>query len=680
MLPGADQRPWILSVDPDSGMRERLRGEFAESDIETEAVADSDQAQAVLADSRPACVISEYKLPTATGFELFDFVQEMHGDIPFVLFTDSGSERVAAEAVSAGVSEYLPKEPPSEQIPRLVERVGTLLDTQPSGEVSEQVKDRALDRAPVGITVADMRLPDEPLIYVNDAFERLTGYSVDEAVGRNCRFLQGEESDEEAVTTMRAAIENDEPTAVELRNYRKDGTEFWNRVEIAPIREADGEVTHYVGYQADVTDRKEAEIAARERADALERKQEELESLLARIEGLLRDVSVGVIHARTSSELEQQVCDALVKAGGYRLAWMGERFHESDAVDPEVVVGGEDSEIEPDGTLVEAALRDGVVAFDGTREPPQGGAPHQPGAETDSVTAAATDVGTWLGDTGPSRRAVVPVTYRDTTYGVVGIHTDDDHEFDQHEAIVLSTLGRIVGTALNAVRTQSLLQGEAVTELELSIGDDEGFVALTSVVDCRLDHVGTIPPGDDPDMKLFFEVKDGAATDVVEAARSREDITNAMVVRGGETQTTGLVRIAVRDSPLIDALLEYSGTITDATASNGTGTVTIQLSKDADPRGFVEAFESRVPSATLKSYRDDERPQRTNQEFVAEVTAALTDRQRDALRTAYASGFFDSPRQASGDEIAEVMGITRATFHQHLRAAERKLLDAFFRQ
>jgi PAS domain S-box-containing protein len=430
-----------------------------------------------------------------------------------------------------------------------------------------------MDRAPVGITVADMRLPDEPLVYVNDAFERLTGYSVEEAVGQNCRFLQGETSDEKAISKMRAAIQNDDSTAVELRNYRKDGTEFWNRVELAPIREADGEVTHYVGYQADVTDRKEVEIAALERADALERKQEEFESLLARTEGLLRNVSVGVIHARTPSELEQQVCDALANADGYSLAWMGERFHKSDAVDPEVIVGGDETEIDTSGTLVETALRDATVAFDGARAPKQGGAPHLPGAVDDLGSVAVEDVGAWLGSSDHSSRSVVPVTYRQTTYGVVGIHTDDDHEFDQHEATVLSTLGRIVGTALNAVRTQSLLQGEAASELELSIGDDEGFVALTSAVDCRLDHVGTIPPGADPEMKLFFEVDGGSPGAVVEAAGSRTDIADATIVRAGEGQKTGLVRIAISESPLIDALLEYSGTITDATAANGTGTV-----------------------------------------------------------------------------------------------------------
>jgi PAS domain S-box-containing protein len=670
----------ILYVDPDADLCVRITSEFEDRGFEVDSVADVEGAQAVLSDGFPSCIVSEYDLPTQTGFELFELVRESHQVVPFVIFTGSGSEQVASDALTRGVTEYLPKEPLSEQIPCLVERVEQLLEPFPEGDVSEQLKDRAMDRAPVGITVADMRPPDEPLIYANKAFERLTGYSVEETVGRNCRFLQGEDFDEVAVASMRAAIENDDSTAVELRNYRKDGTEFWNRVEIAPIHDTNGDVTHYVGYQTDVSARKEAEIAARERADALERKQQKLESILLRIEGLLREVSVSAINVRTVDELERQVCEALVNADGYRLAWMGERQHESNAVDPGVIVGGDESDIETPEPLVEVALRDAVVAFDGTRARREDATGQVADAETARESAPVENVGTWLGDDVHNRRAVVPVTYRETTYGVLGIYTHDDHEFDEHEAIVFSTLGRIVGTALNAVRTQSFLQGEAATEIELSIGDDEGFVALTSGIDCRLDHVGTIPPGEDPEMKLFFEVKDSPPTEVVEAAWSREDITDATVVSDAGTRNTGLVRIAISDSPLIDALAEYSGTITDANAVNGTGTVTIQLSKDANPRSFFERFESRVPSATIESYRDDERPRRTNQEFVAEVTESLTDRQRDTLRTAYASGFFDSPRQVSGDDLAEVMDITRATFHQHLRAAERKMLDAFFRQ
>lgn len=120
-----------------------------------------------------------------------------------------------------------------------------------------ELKNRVMDAAPIGITIADASEPDNPLIYVNQKFQRLTGYSEAQALGTNCRFLQGEETDPETVAELRAAIEREKPVAVELRNYRADGSEFWNRVTIAPVTNSAGDVTHYVGFQEDVTELKE---------------------------------------------------------------------------------------------------------------------------------------------------------------------------------------------------------------------------------------------------------------------------------------------------------------------------------------------------------------------------------------------------------------------------------------
>ena len=122
-----------------------------------------------------------------------------------------------------------------------------------------ELKTQAIDGAPIGITISDPTQPDNPMVYVNDGFAELTGYPQSEAVGRNCRFLQGPGTREEPVAEMRTAIDNEEPVSVELRNYRKDGTPFWNRVTIAPVRDDDGEVVNFVGFQEDVTDRKERE-------------------------------------------------------------------------------------------------------------------------------------------------------------------------------------------------------------------------------------------------------------------------------------------------------------------------------------------------------------------------------------------------------------------------------------
>ncbi len=143
--------------------------------------------------------------------------------------------------------------------------VGTL--TERAEELT--VRHRAIAEAPVGITIADMTQPDEPLIYVNDAFERITGYSRAETLDRNCRFLQGEETDEASVQRMREALEADETVSVVLRNYRKDGTPFWNELTLAPIHD-DDEVPYYVGFQQDVTERREYHDRVRDQRDAFE--------------------------------------------------------------------------------------------------------------------------------------------------------------------------------------------------------------------------------------------------------------------------------------------------------------------------------------------------------------------------------------------------------------------------
>jgi PAS domain S-box-containing protein len=121
---------------------------------------------------------------------------------------------------------------------------------------TEPIYRRAMNAAPVGITIADATREDEPLIYISDEFTELTGYSEAEALGQNCRFLQGPETQENPVVTMREAIDAKEPVTVLLRNYRKDGSMFWNRVTIIPIRGKTGDVTHLLGYQEDVSEMK----------------------------------------------------------------------------------------------------------------------------------------------------------------------------------------------------------------------------------------------------------------------------------------------------------------------------------------------------------------------------------------------------------------------------------------
>jgi len=151
--------------------------------------------------------------------------------------------------------------------------VGILRDVSEEAARRDELetKRRALDEAPVGITLTDPEQPDNPMTYVNDRFVEMTGYDREEAVGVNCRFLQGPDTGAEQVDELREAIEAEEPASVELLNYRKDGTEFWNRVSVAPIREDDdGPVTGWVGFQQDITEFKEREAALRRQNERLD--------------------------------------------------------------------------------------------------------------------------------------------------------------------------------------------------------------------------------------------------------------------------------------------------------------------------------------------------------------------------------------------------------------------------
>ncbi len=144
---------------------------------------------------------------------------------------------------------------------------------------------QALEQTVNGLVITDMRADGQPIVHVNGGFERITGYRAREVIGRNCRFLQGFDNQQPGVVRMREAVARGEPCTAVVRNYRKDGSLFWNRVEIGPVHDAaSGELTHYFALQTDVTAEQEA-LALRERF--LNNAAHELRSPLGTIRGFV---------------------------------------------------------------------------------------------------------------------------------------------------------------------------------------------------------------------------------------------------------------------------------------------------------------------------------------------------------------------------------------------------------
>ena len=121
-----------------------------------------------------------------------------------------------------------------------------------------------LDECVNGVILSDPDLPDSPIVYANKAFETLTGYSQEETIGFNCRFLQANDQNQEASKQISEAMNKQESIEVTIINYKKDGTLFYNRLKITPLLDKKGRIIYYLGVQYDMTEQVEANNEIRE--------------------------------------------------------------------------------------------------------------------------------------------------------------------------------------------------------------------------------------------------------------------------------------------------------------------------------------------------------------------------------------------------------------------------------
>jgi len=149
---------------------------------------------------------------------------------------------------------------------------------------------QALNSANCGIVITDNTQPDNPIIYCNKAFETMTDYSYDEIIGHNCRFLQAQDRSQSERQFLRECIINGDECRVEIRNYKKNGNLFWNELFISPVKNKEGKVTHFIGVQNDITERKRTEHELLAEKSSIERKIRERTKELAEKEVFLSSI------------------------------------------------------------------------------------------------------------------------------------------------------------------------------------------------------------------------------------------------------------------------------------------------------------------------------------------------------------------------------------------------------
>jgi PAS domain S-box-containing protein len=527
---------------------------------------------------------------------------------------------------------------------------------------------KAIEHAGHGIFITDR---EGTIEYANPAVEPLTGYDRDEVIGENPRLWKSDAHDDAFYAEMWETILAGEVWDGEIVNERKDGSEVWVDMTIAPIADDEDEIERFVAVDTDVTERK-----ARERR--IQRQNDRLE-VLNHTNEILRDVNRELVEAGSRDEVEQAVCEEFAESDRYAFAWISEHTAVSETFRPRTFAGIDEEDVR---AFVDAINDgDGSTPFDVAGDE----ADLQLISDLDERTTAGerkdrtvdeTDWTTVAREQGCRSVAVIPLRYNETRYGVLAICSAEPGAFEAIDPAALAELGETVGYAINAVESKRALLTDSVTEIEFTVADPECFaVDLSERVNGVLDleWMTTESPAE---TAMYFTVEGADPGAVAEAAAAHPAIAEATVVT--EYEEGCLCRFDVEDPDVATTLADHGGVLESFHVEAGVGRVRATLSRTTNVRAVLDALRNRYPDTELLAQRECERHRTSREDLATTLDDELTDRQMEALRTAYVGGFFEWPRRSSGEDIAEVMGISQSTFLQHLRAAKKKLLSNLF--
>ncbi|MFB6118008.1 PAS domain S-box protein [Halosegnis sp.] len=407
------------------------------------------------------------------------------------------------------------------------------------------------------------------------------------------------------------------------------------------------------------------ERALTEREAELQRQQERADQL-ERLNTIIRDIEQTTVEETSRAGIEEAVCARLVDVDRHDLVWIGEPTVGEDGLVARTSAGSPDSYV------------DGLASIIGPDGAQAGGHPAVAAYQTDephSVDNIATEITgrDWrshaLGH-GIQSVVAVPIQYETTTHGVLVVASTTPEAFDEATREVLAELGQSIGYAITVTEREQALESAGTTELEFTT-DDEGLFMIRGAAggDCRVTLERTIRRTGGA-FSMFYSIEGADPEAVVELANAAPSVEAAQVVSADETGQSGLIEVTA-PTWFGSVFTEHGAVVREATAEPDGGRLVVETPRGTDVRGLVEGFQDRYPDTTLTAQRQRERTIRSLFELQDTLQTALTDRQWEALETAYSAGYFAWPRDTSGQEVADLLGVSQPTFNKHLRIAEQ---------
>jgi PAS domain S-box-containing protein len=497
---------------------------------------------------------------------------------------------------------------------------------------------------------------------VNDAMTSMTGRDRSELLGAHISTVDmGAMSDVERLQSELEAGSRDVAT-METAVDRPNGEPFPAEVRFTALPPGDGDADEFRGTAGVIRDTSERKARKRQ----LERQREQL-ATINQLHRVQTDITRSVIELSAREEMERRVCERLAEADSYRFAWIGGLERGSTTVEPRTSAGVED------GYLDDVTI---TVDDSDTGRGPTGEAVRTGELQVQTDVLTDGDYEPWREaaiDRGYRSTAAIPLAYGGSTYGVLNVYTAREDAFDGYEREILAGLGEIIGHAISARQREKILLSDVVRELQFRATDvDSPLVEAAAGRDCTIDVERMVPA--DGDAFVHFLSVEGIDPDEFEAAVDGVDaVTDVSAIT--PTDDAYLFEVTIRDPPLTGLFADRGGRLRTVRIEGDELHCVAELPPDADVRSAVERANAQFPDLEMVAQRTRRTEDRTVEEFRSRVLESLTDKQRRVLETAYGAGFFDWPREQSGEDVAETLDIAPATFSQHLRTAQRTVME-----
>jgi len=408
---------------------------------------------------------------------------------------------------------------------------------------------------------------------------------------------------------------------------------------------------------------RESQLRAQERQ--LQQQNEQL-TTLNRINETIRAIDQAVVQAETREEIDHTVCELLTSDDRFSFAWVGTVDPTTGTLDPRAWAGDEQGYLDSQRFAVDAS----------------GAEPAGETAATGEVTMVPNVAANLREDSWRTAALTrdfmsvlsIPLVYSDLTHGVLTVYADTRDAFDDTARAVLAELGETIAAALSAIERKNALLTTSMTRVEFEI-DDPTFVLsrLAEDAGCTLSYQGGVQQTTEGS-SVFVTVDDAELEAVEDAASALVGIDDAR--RISVDGDSGVLQLELTQPFLALELADHGAVFRAATADPTATTLTIDVPETIDVRNITRMVGETFARVDLKSKQTLDHA--TEHDIYAEFLSKLTDRQLEVVQTAYYSGFFESPRERTGEDVAATLGISPPAFYQHVRTVQRKLFTTLF--